>query len=135
MSVVFGCVLVVFGCVSTFLICDGVCCHCCLRCVDASVLASMRWLLRGGDGSSEETTSVITENIPQESFFFSLKFYSNSKSAPRQICNYFFGDGIFSHFVKSVMCQAQQGPVPDYPGSVPGRGFRETVDKVIGNLV
>ena len=35
----------------------------------ASVLASMRWLLCGGDGSKKtKTTSVITENIPRENF-------------------------------------------------------------------
>ena len=35
----------------------------------ASVLASLRWLLCGGDGSKKtKTTSVITENIPREKF-------------------------------------------------------------------
>ena len=33
----------------------------------ASVLASMRWLLCGGDGSKKEkTTSVISKKVPRE---------------------------------------------------------------------
>ena len=60
-----------------------------------SVLASMRWLLCGGDGSEKtKTTSVITKNIPRENFSMkvfllirknenriklqSLRFYINS---------------------------------------------------------
>ena len=36
----------------------------------ASVLASMRWLLSGGDGSKKtKTTSVITEKYPARKFF------------------------------------------------------------------
>ena len=36
----------------------------------ASVLASMRWLLCGGDGSKEKKTlSVITEKYPAREFF------------------------------------------------------------------
>ena len=62
MSVVFGCVLVVFGCVSMcqyVLVCVSMCWYV-LVCVVfvvllvASVLASMRWLLCGGDGSEEK---------------------------------------------------------------------------------
>ena len=55
--------LVVFGCVW---LCEHV-----LLCVVfvvllvASVLASMRWLLCGGDGS-KKTKSVIPKNIPRE---------------------------------------------------------------------
>ena len=45
----------------------------------ASVLASMRWLLCGGDGSKEKTTSVITEKYPAREFF-PLQFLINSKN-------------------------------------------------------
>ena len=34
----------------------------------ASVLASMRWLLCGGDGSEEKTTSVILKKCPVRIF-------------------------------------------------------------------
>ena len=58
---VFGCVwlcLVVFICVVFVVL------------LVASVLASMRWLLCGGDGSEEKTTSVISKkkkkNVPRE---------------------------------------------------------------------
>ena len=34
----------------------------------ASVLASMRWLLCGGDGSEEKTTSVISRKCPAREF-------------------------------------------------------------------
>ena len=54
-------------------VCVGMC-QCVSVCVVfvvllvASVLASMRWLLCGGDGS-KKTTSVITEKYPARDFF------------------------------------------------------------------
>ena len=75
----------------------------------------MRWLLCGGDGSEEKTTSVITEKYPARDFFhyrfkfirkiesalnyshYSFMLIRKIKSAPRQICNYFWSDGRLSN--------------------------------------
>ena len=49
-----------------------------------SVLASMRWLLCGGDGSKKKNTrSLIAKNIPREKLS-PLKFYINSKTIKLQ---------------------------------------------------
>ena len=73
MGVVFGGCLVVLVCVVFVVL------------LVASVLASMRWLLCGGDGSQEKTTSVISKKMSREGFF-PLQIYIISKtikSAPR----------------------------------------------------
>ena len=42
---------------------------------------------------------------------------------------------VLSHVTEPDWCQAHQGPLPDNPWSSLGRGFCETVDGDIGNLV
>ena len=44
----------------------------------------MRWLLCGGDGSKDKTTSVITEKYPAREFF-PLRFHINSKKLKNRI--------------------------------------------------
>ena len=55
----------------------------------APVLASMRLLLCGGDGSNKETTkSVITQQIPATDFLFTITVLINSKKKIRPASNY-----------------------------------------------
>ena len=64
----FGCVLVVFGCVWLCLV--VLACVVFVVLLVASVLASMRWLLCGGDGSEEKKTSVIPKkSVPRKRIY------------------------------------------------------------------
>ena len=77
MGDVFGCVLVVFGCGSMWwyvLVCVVF-----VVFLVASVLASMRWLLCGGDGSKGKTTSVISKKCPAREFI-PITFLINAKN-------------------------------------------------------
>ena len=56
----------VFGCVRLCLV--VLVCVVFVVLLVASVLASMRWLLCGGDGSEEKATSVISKKCPAMDF-------------------------------------------------------------------
>ena len=110
-------------------VCDSMClCVVFVVLLVASVLASMRWLLCGGDVSKEKTKPQITGKYPVREFFpitvlylfekiksaliyshYSFILIRKNKSAPRQICNYFRGNG--SRTILRVMRSDRPDPV------------------------
>ena len=92
----------------------------------ASVLASMRWLLCGGDRSKKtKTTSVITEKYPaRELFHYSLKLIRKNITASNYTHYSLFIRKKFNlHHVKSVIIFGQMVCARSASGCLPCRTY------------